>query len=461
MAWDDFTPYMGRARRRNPNPLESGGYTPPAPGGSWNFPAAPSPRQIGTIAPQLTPRTARAFSDAYPATFGTHAQPAAPSGRKGATGGWGAAEAAPVVVAPEAAPTPPIVTPPPPGPHAPLDTRDRSAALRVISPGQQKRLPTAAEQAQANPSEQEAPMAPPAQVAAQPDPYPQPVAPTDNTAADKRTALLQSLATMGLSMMKAGGQTYDRPVGTGAIVGEAGLQAMGTYQNIRKEQRDTAFKERAMANDDTKLAIERRQAMDAARFHNDSLALDSRRATNDEKRTGIEQQRAGIDQQRATTEEKYRSDTVNIEHEKLKLQAEESRQKGQVFNLEMAVKRMELDSAKPLADMTKKYFAAATDAERSKIARQMNELRGKADHTIDFKEIGGGTDEQGVPQSKRLVMVDKEAGTAVEVTPPKRLPTLNMTMDQAMVEARKANPKATDAQLQEMLKSKYEFTGAK
>ena len=48
-------------------------------------------------------------------------------------------------------------------------------------------------------------------------------------------ALRFGLMTTGLSLMKGAGQTYDRPVSTVGLVGEAGLQGLGTYETARRQ----------------------------------------------------------------------------------------------------------------------------------------------------------------------------------------------------------------------------------
>lgn len=57
----------------------------------------------------------------------------------------------------------------------------------------------------------------------------------------KKNALTTGLLTTGLSMMDQGGRSYDRPVSGLAVMGNAGLQGVNSYQNtLEKERRDIA-----------------------------------------------------------------------------------------------------------------------------------------------------------------------------------------------------------------------------
>ena len=56
-----------------------------------------------------------------------------------------------------------------------------------------------------------------------------------NYKAENPRALKLGLMTTGLSLMQGGGQTYDRPVSTVGLMGEAGLKGLGTYEAAREQ----------------------------------------------------------------------------------------------------------------------------------------------------------------------------------------------------------------------------------
>jgi len=398
MAWNDFTPYMNRTRI---NPL--GGYYPPAQ--SWRWPA--NNGQIGTMPAQPTPRTARIFSEAYPSTFGTHQ----PTNRDRFlhAGGWDDPTQAPLPLAISHDPAAPVA---------------------------------------------EAPLAP-----AAPDPaenYPKKPVPGQDGSTDKRDAILQSLAIAGLNMMKAGGQTYDRPVGTGAIIGEAGLQGINAYEGIRKTQRDTGLENRKMANEDYKLSLERGKAINDTKFNQGRLAVENRQADTADKRAATDERMAGV------TERHYNASDV-AESNKVKIMAQEANRRGELYSVQAAAKRMELDAARPLADLTKQYFAAGTDdIKRSKIVQQMNDLRGKKDDTVQFIKVDNGYDEDGIKLPESLYFTDKSNGTAVEVKSSQEQQQKQLSpvsLAEAIKRSRKdpANAKYTDQQIADKLKTEYQF----
>ena len=410
MAWNDFTPYMNRTRI---NPL--GGYYPPAQ--SWRWPA--NNGQIGTMPAQPTPRTARIFSKAYPSTFGTHQ----PTNRDRFlhAGGWDDPTQAPLPLAISHDPGAPVA-------EAPL-------APAILIPLRQANA---------------APVIPPP---VDPDQnYPKP--PTVPGQDGKRDAILQSLAIAGLNMMKAGGQTYDRPVGTGAIIGEAGLQGINAYEGIRKAQRDTALENRKMANEDYKLSLERGKAINDTKFNQGRLAVENRQADTADKRAATDERRAGV------MERHYNASDV-AESNKVKIMAQEANRRGELYSVQAAAKRMELDAARPLADLTKQYFAAGTDdIKRSKIVQQMNDLRGKKDDTVQFIKVDNGYDEDGIKLPESLYFTDKSNGTAVEVkSSQQQKQSSPVPLAEAIRRSRKdpANAKYTDQQIADKLKTEYQF----
>ena len=401
---DDFTPYMNRT---GINPL--GGYYPPAQ--SWRWPANNGPRQIGAV----QPRTARIFSEAYPSTF--------------VLGRWDDPTQAPLPLAISRGPGAPVEAPLAPATLIPL-----RQAKPVIPP------PVAPDQN-----------------------YPKP--PTVPGQDGKRDAILQSLAIAGLNMMKAGGQTYDRPVGTGAIIGEAGLQGINAYEGIRKAQRDTALENRKMANEDYKLSLERGKAINDTKFNqgrlaNDAkfnqgrLAVENRQADTADKRAATDERMAGV------TERHYNASDV-AESNKVKIMAQEANRRGELYSVQAAAKRMELDAARPLADLTKQYFAAGTDdIKRSKIVQQMNDLRGKKDDTVQFIKVDNGYDENGIKLPESLYFTDKSNGTAVEVkSSQQQKQSSPVPLAEAIRRSRKdpANAKYTDQQIADKLKTEYQF----
>ena len=393
---DDFTSYMNR---RSINPL--GGYYPPQ---SWRWPAN---NQIGTMPAQL--RAARIFSEAYPSTFGTHQPTNRDRFLHGASGGWDDPTQAPLPLA-----------------------ISRGAGAPVAAA--------------------EAPLAP-----AAPDPaenYPKKPVPGQDGSTNKRDAILQSLAVAGLNMMKAGGQTYDRPVGTGAIIGEAGLQGINAYEGIRKAQRDTALENRKMANEDYKLSLERGKAINDTKFNQGRLAVENRQADTADKRAATDERMAGV------TERHYNASDV-AESNKVKIMAQEANRRGELYSVQAAAKRMELDAARPLADLTKQYFAAGTDdIKRSKIVQQMNDLRGKKDDTVQFIKVDNGYDENGIKLPESLYFTDKSNGTAVEVkSSQQQKQSSPVPLAEAIRRSRKdpANAKYTDQQIADKLKTEYQF----
>ena len=408
MAWNDFTPYMNRT---GINPL--GGYYPPAQ--SWRWPANNGPRQIGAV----QPRTARIFSEAYPSTFGTHQ----PTNRDRFlhAGGWDDPTQAPLPLAISHDPGAPVA-------EAPL-------APAILIPLRQANA---------------APVIPPP---VDPDQnYPKP--PTVPGQNGKRDAILQSLAIAGLNMMKAGGQTYDRPVGTGAIIGESGLQGINAYEGIRKAQRDTALENRKMANEDYKLSLERGKAINDTKFNQGRLAVENRQADTADKRAATDERRAGV------MERHYNASDV-AESNKVKIMAQEANRRGELYSVQAAAKRMELDAARPLADLTKQYFAAGTDdIKRSKIVQQMNDLRGKKDDTVQFIKVDNGYDENGIKLPESLYFTDKSNGTAVEVkSSQQQKQSSPVPLAEAIRRSRKdpANAKYTDQQIADKLKTEYQF----
>jgi len=411
MAWNDFTPYMNRTRI---NPL--GGYYPPAQ--SWRWPA--NNGQIGTMPAQPTPRTARIFSKAYPSTFGTHQPTNRDRFLHGASGGWDDPTQAPLPLA-----------------------ISRGAGAPVAAA--------------------EAPLAP-----AAPDPaenYPKKPVPGQDGSTNKRDAILQSLAVAGLNMMKAGGQTYDRPVGTGAIIGEAGLQGINAYEGIRKTQRDTALENRKMANEDYKLSLERGKAINDTKFNQGRLANDAKfnqgRLAVENRQADTADKRAATDERRAGVMERHYNASDVAESNKVKIMAQEANRRGELYSVQAAAKRMELDAARPLADLTKQYFAAGTDdIKRSKIVQQMNDLRGKKDDTVQFIKVDNGYDENGIKLPESLYFTDKSNGTAVEVKSSQQQKQLSpVPLAEAIKRSRKdpANAKYTDQQIADKLKTEYQF----
>ena len=282
--------------------------------------------------------------------------------------------------------------------------------------------------------------------------YPKP--PTVPGQDGKRDAILQSLAIAGLNMMKAGGQTYDRPVGTGAIIGEAGLQGINAYEGIRKAQRDTALENRKMANEDYKLSLERGKAINDTKFNQGRLAVENRQADTADKRAATDERRAGV------MERHYNASDV-AESNKVKIMAQEANRRGELYSVQAAAKRMELDAARPLADLTKQYFAAGTDdIKRSKIVQQMNDLRGKKDDTVQFIKVDNGYDEDGIKLPESLYFTDKSNGTAVEVkSSQQQKQSSPVPLAEAIRRSRKdpANAKYTDQQIADKLKTEYQF----
>ena len=414
---DDFTSYMNR---RSINPL--GGYYPPQ---SWRWPAN---NQIGTMPAQL--RAARIFSEAYPSTFGTHQ----PTNRDRFlhAGGWDDPTQAPLPLAISHDPGAPVA-------EAPL-------APAILIPLRQANA---------------APVIPPP---VDPDQnYPKP--PTVPGQNGKRDAILQSLAIAGLNMMKAGGQTYDRPVGTGAIIGESGLQGINAYEGIRKAQRDTALENRKMANEDYKLSLERGKAINDTKFNQGRLANDAKfnqgRLAVENRQADTADKRAATDERRAGVMERHYNASDVAESNKVKIMAQEANRRGELYSVQAAAKRMELDAARPLADLTKQYFAAGTDdIKRSEIVQQMNDLRGKKDDTVQFIKVDNGYDENGIKLPESLYFTDKSNGTAVEVkSSQQQKQSSPVPLAEAIRRSRKdpANAKYTDQQIADKLKTEYQF----
>lgn len=59
-----------------------------------------------------------------------------------------------------------------------------------------------------------------------------------NMPPEKKLALLSA----GLSLMSAAGRSYDRPIGAGALIGDAGQQGLGMYQNIDRYNQDMGMR---------------------------------------------------------------------------------------------------------------------------------------------------------------------------------------------------------------------------
>lgn len=69
-----------------------------------------------------------------------------------------------------------------------------------------------------------------------------------NYKAENPRALKLGLMTTGLGLMQGAGQTYDRPVSTVGLMGEAGLKGLGTYEAAREQdisQKQKGFEEAA------------------------------------------------------------------------------------------------------------------------------------------------------------------------------------------------------------------------
>lgn len=80
-----------------------------------------------------------------------------------------------------------------------------------------------------------------------------------NLSPAQRTALTKGILTLGLSMMKSGGQTYDRPISAGAIIGDAGLQGLAAYDASLQSSASTSEKDRAARADAAREAMAMRK----------------------------------------------------------------------------------------------------------------------------------------------------------------------------------------------------------
>ena len=65
---------------------------------------------------------------------------------------------------------------------------------------------------------------------------------------DQRDAAIQGLLTTGLSMIRQSGTYSPIPVGTGRVVGQAGLEGMNQYQNTLRDRQEAKLRQAILAS---------------------------------------------------------------------------------------------------------------------------------------------------------------------------------------------------------------------